>query len=170
MSPQLFKEALENGLENQAPLQGKVKARILMAEDLPREALILNDELRTRGYEVDIAMDGVEAIQKVQAYAGYDAILMNFLMPRVNGFMATEFIRCVLKYKGPIIGFSIAHTSDHENASVRAGMNAYIFSGIGGNRDIIKAMEASLEKSRRPKKTPWYRRLPFLQKKKSSSD
>ena len=137
-------ELVQEMLAKQKPVQGPVKGKVLMAEDMFTDALRRSERLRTHGYEVDVAKDGIAAIQKVQKNPNYDAILMNFLMPRINGFRATEFIRKVLKYKRPIIGFSVAHTDDHVRTGLSSGMDAYVFSNRGDDH-IIEHLEEWLQ-------------------------
>ncbi|MEL6413034.1 MAG: response regulator, partial [Bacteroidota bacterium] len=129
-----------------------IKGKILMAEDMFVDAVRRNASLRKRGYEVDIAKDGIEAIKKVQQNPNYDAILMNFLMPRANGFRATQFIRQVLAYDRPIIGFSVAHTEDHVDAGLSAGMDTYVFSNLGDDH-IIYHLEKWLDNPKYRKST-----------------
>ena len=47
--------------------------------------------LEREGYEVDAARDGFEAIQKL-ARNGYDAILLDLMMPRIDGFGVLDYL------------------------------------------------------------------------------
>lgn len=67
-------------------------ARILLAEDEPmiRELILLM--LTQRGYQVDIAETGKDALEKWQG-DNFDFILMDLQMPEMNGMEATQAIR-----------------------------------------------------------------------------
>lgn len=64
-------------------------ARILIADDSPTEVYVLQKMLEKNGHEVVIAEDGEQAInQTLQAKP--DLILMDVVMPNLNGFQATR--------------------------------------------------------------------------------
>jgi len=66
--------------------------RLLLVEDDPDAARVLAKGLRERGYAVDLAADGEAAI--VQAAAtDYDAVLLDVMLPKVDGLAACRTIR-----------------------------------------------------------------------------
>jgi DNA-binding response OmpR family regulator len=66
--------------------------RLLLVEDDPDAARVLAKGLRERGYAVDVAVDGDTAI--VQAgTTDYDAVLLDVLLPKTDGFAACRAIR-----------------------------------------------------------------------------
>lgn len=64
-------------------------ARILIVDDSPTEVFQMRKALEAGGFEVDTAADGAEAIRKVQAERP-DLILMDIVMPGMDGFRATR--------------------------------------------------------------------------------
>lgn len=103
--------------------------RILLAEDNKINQVVAAGVLKKLGYEVDIVEDGAQA---VAACAGtqYGAILMDVMMPGVDGYQATRMIRDAERRTHlrpiPIIGLSArAMTGDREIA-LDAGMNDYL--------------------------------------------
>ena len=64
-------------------------ARILIIEDSATESLALSGMLKDQGYEVSTASNGEEGIRKARD-SKPDLILMDVLMPGVNGFQATR--------------------------------------------------------------------------------
>ncbi|HFE53333.1 MAG TPA: response regulator [Bacteroidetes bacterium] len=71
-------------------------ARILVVEDDDNQRLLYKMELSRDGYEVDVAADGQEAIDKVKT-GTYDAVVMDLKMPRVHGLDAITEIAAIDK-------------------------------------------------------------------------
>jgi twitching motility two-component system response regulator PilH len=65
--------------------------RILIVDDSPTERHVLNDMLTKAGYEVVASDSGEDAIQKART-SKPDLILMDVVMPGLNGFQATRAI------------------------------------------------------------------------------
>lgn len=66
--------------------------RILVVDDEPRYLRLLEANLLTEGYEVVTAMDGEEAIEIFSAHPA-DLILLDVMMPRLDGFTTCQRIR-----------------------------------------------------------------------------
>lgn len=100
-------------------------ATLLLVEDSGFKRHHLRWCFLNLGYAVDIAADGVEAVEMVSQGKGafYDAVLMNITMPRMDGLMATEALRNVVDYKGPIIGFSVTCNEALRAKAKKVGMN-----------------------------------------------
>ena len=69
-------------------------ARVLLAEDSPPNQYVGKEILTRAGYLVDIANNGVEAVEMARLFP-YDAVLMDLHMPEMNGFDATKAIRAL---------------------------------------------------------------------------
>jgi CheY-like chemotaxis protein/nitrogen-specific signal transduction histidine kinase len=111
--------------ERRAPSDGAV--RLLIADDDPVSQLVLTRQLEARGYAVDVASNGREAIE---LYGGesYRAIFMDCQMPEVNGYDATDAIRAeeTEDERTPIIGMTAsARESDREQCFL-SGMDDYV--------------------------------------------
>jgi CheY-like chemotaxis protein len=65
---------------------------ILVVDDLSDNRFLLQTVLETEGYRVDTAEDGRTALAKVEA-APPDLILMDVMMPDLNGYEVTQQIR-----------------------------------------------------------------------------
>lgn len=68
------------------------KSSILVVDDEDALRSVLTNELTSEGYEVRNAGDGDEAITELQK-VGYDLVLLDIKMPRVNGFEVLKFIK-----------------------------------------------------------------------------
>jgi DNA-binding response OmpR family regulator len=67
-------------------------SKILVVDDEPRYLRLLEANLRTEGYEVITAMDGMQAVETFSANP-VDLILMDVMMPKLDGFAACQRIR-----------------------------------------------------------------------------
>lgn len=99
--------------------------KVLVAEDMPLNQLLIKIILEDFGLECDIAENGKIAIEKLQNNT-YDIVLMDIQMPEINGFEATEFIRKKMKSKIPIIALTADVTTIDIKKSLQIGMNDYI--------------------------------------------
>src|SRR5947208_1087803 len=66
--------------------------RVLLVEDEPRAAAMLAKGLREHAYAVDVAGDGEAAIEQAAA-TDYDALILDVMLPRTDGFAACRAIR-----------------------------------------------------------------------------
>jgi two-component system, chemotaxis family, CheB/CheR fusion protein len=107
-------------------------AKVLVAEDMPLNQLLIKIILEDFGFECDIAENGKIAIEKFQNNT-YDIVLMDIQMPEMNGFETTEFIRKSLKSKIPIIALTADVTTVDIKKSLEVGMNDYISKPIDEN-------------------------------------
>lgn len=62
-----------------------VKKKILVVDDEPDFCLIVQGQLEKEGFEVDLAYNGVEGLEKVQANPP-DAIVLDVMMPEKDGY------------------------------------------------------------------------------------
>nr|WP_246499303.1 PAS-domain containing protein [Azospirillum soli] len=107
--------------------------RILLVEDSPTNQLVAAALLRGAGYHVDVAGNGIEAIEAFgEAFGGeaarYDLVLMDLAMPKMDGFMATQVLRGLPPPVGtvPIVAMTAdAMDSDRERC-LAAGMNDHV--------------------------------------------
>ncbi len=67
-------------------------ANILVVEDSPTDAMVLRRTLEQSGHNVAVASDGLQAIDHATAFLP-DVILMDIVMPHLNGFQATRELR-----------------------------------------------------------------------------
>lgn len=66
--------------------------RILLAEDERDLNKIVTQKLRSDGYSVDFCFDGEAAID-ILSYTDYDAIILDIMMPKADGFAVLRYLR-----------------------------------------------------------------------------
>ena len=122
------------------------KLRVLVAEDVSLNQLLIKIILNDFGFEQDIVSNGKLAIEKMQTNT-YDIILMDLQMPEMNGFEATAYIRNSLKSQIPIIALTADVTTVDVAKCRELGMNAYISKPIDEKLLYNKILELVKKKA-----------------------
>jgi PAS domain S-box-containing protein len=107
------------------PVSEITNLRVLVAEDVTLNQLLIKIILNDFGFEHEIVGNGKLAIEKMQTNT-YDIILMDLQMPEMNGFEATEYIRKTLKSHIPIIALTADVTTMDVSKCKEFGMDSYI--------------------------------------------
>jgi hypothetical protein len=108
---------------------------ILLAEDNPINQQIAAKMLERMGHHVDAVGNGIEALQAIGA-ASYDLILMDLMMPEMDGITATHTIRALSgpASSTPIVGLTASTQRRDEEACMAAGMNGFATKPITADR------------------------------------
>lgn len=128
-----------------APLSaGASPRRILIAEDDPQSAELLEAYLAGSGYEIQTAADGHEALDKLQAWTP-DLILLDVMLPRISGFQVCKQVRADPKVRATAILMVTAldQPSDIERA-VDAGTDDFLTKPIN-KKELLLRVQALLE-------------------------
>jgi len=99
--------------------------RVLVAEDVALNQLLIKIILSDFGFNFDIVSNGKLVIEKLETTT-YDIILMDLQMPEMNGFEATKYIRKTLKSNIPIIALTADVTTADLNKCREFGIDHYI--------------------------------------------
>ncbi len=103
--------------------------RVLLAEDNPVNQEVAIGMLMQIGVEVDVAIDGIEAVERAQQGV-YDLILMDCHMPRMDGFEATRKIRAdeqaSKRARVPVIALTADVQKGIQEQCAEAGMDDYL--------------------------------------------
>jgi tubulin-specific chaperone A len=100
---------------------------VLVADDDIRNVFALSSILEEKGMTVIIARDGVEALEKIKKHQEIDVVLMDIMMPNMDGFEAIQKIRKDVRNKKlPIIALTAKAMKGDRNKCLDAGANDYL--------------------------------------------
>lgn len=113
--------------------------RILVAEDNATNQLIISTVLRKKGFRVDIAANGHEALRAMRERP-FDLVLMDIQMPEMDGIEATARIRELAGTPSeiPILGVTAHALKGDRERVLAAGMNDYIEKPIRQDELLVK--------------------------------
>ncbi len=113
-------------------LSGK---KVLLADDDMRNVFSLSALLEEQGIEVIPAADGKEAIEKLEEHKDIRLVLMDIMMPEMDGYEAMRHIRANVRHKHlPVIALTAkAMTGDREKC-IAAGASDYIAKPIDSSK------------------------------------
>ena len=100
-------------------------AKILIIDDNPK---YLADALPLYGYEVDVATDGMQGVKKLTSNANsFDMILLDVMMPNMDGWETLKAIRGNKKYENiPIIMITALNEEQKEISGLKFGADDYV--------------------------------------------
>jgi CheY-like chemotaxis protein len=148
-SPDRLREEVRRALEGEGPAKERprvdgvardreavfVGRRVLLAEDDVRSVFALMSLLEAKGARVEVARNGNEALARVGREPPIDVVLMDVMMPVMDGLTAIREIR---KNDGlaklPIIALTAKAMPDDRQACLAAGANDYVMKPIDVER------------------------------------
>ncbi len=100
-------------------------ARILLVEDQEMNRDMLSRRLKKRGYEVSIAVDGAEGVEKARSESP-DLILMDMSLPVMDGWEATRTLKGDEATRSiPVVALTAHAMSTDREKALEAGCDAY---------------------------------------------
>jgi len=104
-------------------------SHLLLAEDDPISQIVLRKMLEKLGYQVDVVSNGCEALHAL-AEKDYGLVLMDCMMPEMDGYEATAVIRhstsTVRDHGIPVIALTANAMQEERKKSLDAGMNDHL--------------------------------------------
>ena len=101
--------------------------KILLVDDDVRNIFALTSALESFGAKIDTARNGIEALDKVQNVLGIELVLMDIMMPEMDGYEAMKRIRMMKQFQNlPIIALTAKAMSDDKEKCIAMGANDYL--------------------------------------------
>lgn len=123
-SPQESAAVSHKAIDADTSLEGK---KVLLVDDDVRNAFALNKVLRKQGLSVVIANDGQLALEKLEQNPDVDLVLMDIMMPVMDGYQSMQHIRKMPQYeKLPIIALTAKAMAEDRQKCLDAGANDYL--------------------------------------------
>lgn len=111
--------------------------RILVCEDDIIIVKAIEHKLKKEGYEIDVAIDGIEASEKISSNE-YDLVMTDLLMPFSGGLELVSKIRNELKLTVPIIVLSRVGNEDTIIEAFTLGADDYVTKPFSPNELSIR--------------------------------
>jgi CheY-like chemotaxis protein len=103
-----------------------MQKRILAVDDDEMVLMALGELLQPEGYEVHLVSSGSEALQRLDEN-GYDLLLLDIIMPLMDGFELCRKVRDKEKYRETPIVFLTAKSREEDRISgLAAGANLFL--------------------------------------------
>ncbi|AUM14507.1 hypothetical protein Kalk_19660 [Ketobacter alkanivorans] len=116
-------------------LGGVEGKRLLLVDDDIRNLYSLSAILEESGFDIATAGTGLEAIEMLDSEGDFDLILMDVMMPEMDGLEAMQRIRSNPKYKNlPIIALTAKAMKDDRARCIEAGANDYLSKPVDTNK------------------------------------
>ncbi len=100
-------------------------SRILVVEDDPQNLYLVKFLLERAGHEVLVAVDGQQAVEVATAEKP-ELILMDMLLPRMDGWTATRTLKNEHKLEATIIALTAYSMKGDRESILQAGCDGYI--------------------------------------------
>jgi len=123
--------------------------KVLLVDDDVRNIFALASALEQKGLEVEIGRNGFEALSKLAEMPDIDLVLMDVMMPGMDGLEATRRIRANPKYAQlPVIAVTAKAMKDDQEQCRRAGANDYLAKPLDLDRlfSLMRVWMPSIER------------------------
>lgn len=122
--PEDRRNMLKKLYHNETAFEGK---RLLLVEDDIRNIFALTNVLQSNGLDVAFAENGREALELLEQDAGFDLVLMDIMMPEMDGYQTMKAIRGMPQFeKLPIIALTAKAMKEDRQRCIEAGASDYI--------------------------------------------
>ncbi|MBN2125190.1 MAG: response regulator [Deltaproteobacteria bacterium] len=116
--------------------------RILIVDDDEMVLMALEELLKPEGYEIDAVSRGSEALAKLDQ-DGYDLMMLDVIMPEMDGFELCKRIREKQRYRETPIVFLTAKSRDADRVQgLEVGANLYLSKPISPDKLLAIVLDA----------------------------
>lgn len=121
--------------------------KILIVDDDKFLLDIYSTKFRSAGYEVEIVMNGNDAIDKIKEASDYAFVLMDVAMPVLGGFETLEKLKEMkLLDKFPVIMLTNAARSEELERGDKLGAKGYVIKSQHTPSEVVKIVEEIIKK------------------------
>ncbi|HLN23222.1 MAG TPA: response regulator, partial [Patescibacteria group bacterium] len=133
-------QRLLRGLQKGDASDGPV---VLVVDDDMRNTFALSKVLRQKGFRVLMAQDGQTALDQLNQAAAVDVVLMDIMMPGMDGYEATRQIRKLERFRAlPVIALTAKAMAGDREKCLEAGADDYVSKPV--DIDVLLASIAKL--------------------------
>lgn len=127
------------------------KGKILLVEDDLLMVRMYQRKFTKEGYDIKVALDGVEGMEAVKGEYRPDIVLLDIMMPRMNGFQFLEGFKKEPANKSvPVVMLTnLIDTNESKKRSFDLGATDYIVKSEVSMEDVVRKIQEILSK---PKK------------------
>ena len=101
--------------------------RILVAEDDPASRELIRELLEMEGYDVQMALNGRDALNQLQQSAPPDLVMLDIQMPELDGYEVMKRLRNLPAYATvPVVAFTAYAMAGDRERALAAGFDSYI--------------------------------------------
>ena len=123
--------------------------RVLLVDDDVRNIFSMTSALEHQGLTVVVGRNGFEAISQLEAIADIDLVLMDVMMPGMDGLEATRRIRADARFRNlPIIAITAKAMKDDQEHCISAGASDYLAKPVDLDRlySLLRVWLPSMER------------------------
>ena len=135
-------KAANSGADAGSPMDQVRSLRVLSVEDNPFGRVVLNAILTELGHQAEFIGRGEIAAERI-AEGAFDAVLMDMVLPGINGIEAIRQIRKLRAPFGRIAIIGVSGRGDDEAASRAAGANAFLVKPVSPRALATALLEAT---------------------------
>jgi CheY-like chemotaxis protein/nitrogen-specific signal transduction histidine kinase len=133
--------AIMSGLDPDLSSEPRAALRVLSVEDNPFGRVVLNAILTELGHQAEFIGRGEAAAERV-AQGGFDAVLMDMVLPGINGIEAIRQIRALPAPFGNVAIIGVSGRGDDEAGSRQAGADAFLVKPVSPRALATALLEA----------------------------
>lgn len=123
----------------------KTKKKILIVEDDSTLSQMMNDKFSHEGFDIDLALDGEEALDKVRKNK-YDMVLLDILMPKMHGIeVLTQMRKNDETFKMPVIILTALDSAERELEAHKLGAIEYFVKSKYTLDDVVKKVRDEID-------------------------
>jgi two-component system cell cycle response regulator DivK len=102
------------------------KKKVLIIDDDPRNVFALSAVLRAKGYPCIVASGSAEGLEKLSANKDTGIVLLDMMMPEMDGYETIKVIRHKMDSRVPVIAVTAQAMSGDREKCMEAGADGYV--------------------------------------------